>query len=284
MDRKVRAELFRLARKGDPFDKNFARIALGEIGGRSGGPASRAEKARGEIQSFLLRDLGGKRNQVRPWAALSLGVMAHGLREEGTPLSPSVNEAMRAAFHSAKSPEEVGALAIALGLTRDHEASEELLERFEGTGDDVTKGWIALGLGMVDARHTLPQLREQLGSSLTRPGLMLNSSLALALLGDKSVVDPLVENLLESESSEVAASVARALAFVGDRRAIAPLLETLDRDGIPSRTRSYAAVALGLVGDREIVPWTQSISGHLNYTALPDSLHSARDSGVLNIR
>lgn len=284
IDDRVRRELFALAKKGDLTDRNFARLALGEIAGRSGGPASRAANARGDIQKFLLRDLAGRKNQLRPWAAVSLGVMAHGMREEGETISPSVTSALRMTLKAAKNPTEVGALAIGLGLARDISASDLLVERFENVSNDETRGWIALSLGMIDARHTLPFLREQLGDSLHRPGLMLNSSIALALLGDKSVVEPLVANLVDNKSSIVAASVAQSLAFVGDRRAIAPLIATLDRKDIPDRTRSYAAVALGLVGDRELTPWTRNLSGHLNYMALVDSLHSGQAMGVLNIR
>ncbi len=283
-DVSARRELLALAKKGDLFERNFARVALGEVAGRSGGPASRVADARGEIQSFLLRDLAGKKNQLRPWAAISLGVMAYGLREEGTEVSPSVTSALRLTLESAKSPEEVGALAIAIGLARDLPSADVLLAQFNNVSDDTTKGWLALGLGMVDARHTLDELREQLGDSLNRPGLMLNSSIALALLEDKSVIQPLIDNLLENSSSLVAASVARSLAYVGDRRAIAPLVATLDRKGLPDRTRSYAVIALGLVGDREVVPWTRSLTGHLNYMALTDSLHSTQDSGILNLR
>ena len=283
-DDRVRRELFALAKKGDLIDRNFARLALGEIAGRSGGPVSRAEKARADIQKFLLRDLAGRKNQLRSWAAISLGVMAHGLRAEGGEVSPSVTSALRMSFKAAKTPEEVGAMAIALGLARDFAASDMLVERLEETSNDTTQGWIALSLGMVDARHTLPLLKEKLQDSLHRPGLMLNSSIALALLGDKTVVDPLVSNLLESKSSIIAASVAQSLAFVGDRRAIAPLLATLERKDIPERTRAYAAIALGLVGDRDLIPWTSNLSGHLNYLALVDSLHSGETTGVLNIR
>lgn len=284
IDKKVRKTLLKQAEDGDPFAKNFARIALGEVAGRSGGAASRAEKARSEIQSFLLKDLGGKRNLNRPWAGLALGVMAHGMRAEGAEVSPSVSTSLRMAFENAKNPEEVGALAIAIGLARDIGASDMLIERLEDSSDDAVKGWVALSLGMVDARHALPVLREELGESLRRPELMFNSSLALALLGDKTVVTPLVANLAENKSAGVAAGVARSLAFVGDRRAIAPLIETLDRKGLPATTRSYAAVALGLVGDRELVPWTQDLSGHLNYLALTETLHSTQLNGVLNIR
>lgn len=284
VDDRVRRELFALAKNGDLTDRNFARLALGEIAGRSGGPAGRAANARGDIQKFLLRDLAGRKNQLRPWAAISLGVMAYGMRQEGEMVSPSVTSALRMTFKSAKSPQEVGALAIGLGLARDHSASDLLVERFDKVANDTTRGWIALSLGMIDARHTLPFLREQLDDSLHRPGLMLNSSIALALLGDKTVVEPLVSNLIDNKSSIVAASVAQSLAFVGDRRAIAPLVTTLSRKDIPDRTRAYIAVALGLVGDRELVPWTRNLSGHLNYMALVDSLHSGQATGVLNIR
>ncbi len=284
IDDRVRRELFALAKTGDLTDRNFSRIALGEIAGRSGGPGSEAEDARRDIQKLLLRDLGGRKNQLRSWAAVSLGVMAHGLRSEGVTVSPSVTSALRMSFESAKAPEEVGALAIGIGLCRDISAADMLVERFDKVSSDTTKGWIALSLGMIDARHTLPHLQQQLSESLNRPGLMLNSTIALALLGDKGVVEPLVTNMLTSKSSLIAASVAQSLAFVGDRRAIAPLIETLDRKDIPDRTRSYAAIALGIVGDRELVPWTTSISGHLNYMALTESLHSSQVRGFLSMR
>ncbi len=284
VDDRLRRELFALAKNGDMIDRNFSRLALGEIAGRSGGPASRVEEARGDIQKLLLRDLGGRKNQLRPWAAVSLGVMAHGLRSEGVIVSPSVTSALRMSLQSAKAPEEVGAIAIAIGLTRDISAADLLVERFDKISNDTTKGWIALSLGLIDARRTLPHLQKQLSDSLNRPGLMLNSSIALALLGDKSVVEPLVSNMLTSKSSLIAASVAQSLAFVGDRRAIAPLIETLDREDVPDRTRSYAAVALGIVGDRELIPWTVNLSGHINYMALTDSLHSSQVRGVLSLR
>jgi hypothetical protein len=75
--------------------------------------------------------------------------------------------------------------------------------------------------------------------------------------------------------------VARALGFIGDRRSLPRLVELLaDHDLQP--LSPFTAVALGLIWDKEEMPWNATISSSLNYRANVETLSDGM-AGVLDI-
>ena len=56
----------------------------------------------------------------------------------------------------------------------------------------------------------------------------------------------------------------------------------LQNESLTERARGFAAVALGIVADKELLPWNSKISVDLNYRAAVSSL-SDGGSGIVEI-
>ncbi|MHA1169557.1 MAG: HEAT repeat domain-containing protein, partial [Candidatus Hodarchaeales archaeon] len=83
-----------------------------------------------------------------------------------------------------------------------------------------------------------------------RRKIRYNSIIALACIGDKRAVKPLVKRLEDGDWA-VSEAAARALGKLGDKRAVKPLVKRLE-DG-DWAVRSTAALALGKLGDKRAV-------------------------------
>ena len=105
----------------------------------------------------------------------------------------------------------------------------------------------------------------------------------LALQGDKDSVPQLLDMLREAKGLGSQAALASALGLVGDARSLEPLVAMAGDPSLTQGARTFATVALGLVCDRELLPWNFSVSEGVNYVAAtPTLLGSA--NGVLDIR
>ena len=70
----------------------------------------------------------------------------------------------------------------------------------------------------------------------------------------------------------------------GDHRSIDPLVTMLQNDGLTERARGFAAVALGIVADKEDLPWNSKIGVDLNYRASTSTLtDQSSGTGILDI-
>jgi hypothetical protein len=57
----------------------------------------------------------------------------------------------------------------------------------------------------------------------------------------------------------------------------------LQSDGLTETARGFAAVALGIVGDKEPLPWNTKIALDLNYRAATQTLTDPHGTGILDI-
>ena len=73
------------------------------------------------------------------------------------------------------------------------------------------------------------------------------------------------------------------MGFIGDKRSIGPLVAMLEDQDKTDRARGFAAVALGIVADKEELPWNSKIAGDLNYRASTATLNDTGGTGILNI-
>ena len=88
----------------------------------------------------------------------------------------------------------------------------------------------------------------------------------------------------ELDAAPAQAALASALGFIGDARAVEPLAEMLAREeGITDSARGFAAVALGLVADKELLPWNAKIAVGIHYRANTTTLTGESGTGVLDI-
>ncbi len=262
--------------------RDFAAIALAQIGGRGTGEA--AEEQRKDLRAFLLDQASRGDTHMRPWAGLAVGVMECAVIDAGGSTPIGVRETLRSLFERARTPDLVGPLAIGIGIARDSEARTLLLEKLAQNDNPVTQGYLCVALGLVDARTSIPAIENVIKSSKYKPELLRQAAIGLGLLGDKDIVPELVLMLDQAQSFASQAAIASALGFIGDARSIDPLVSMLGaRQEKSDAARGFAAVALGIVSDKEMLPWNSKISANVNYIATTSTLTDANGTGILDI-
>jgi len=262
----------------------FARIALGQVGGRrgtSGDPSS----GRKEVSSALAKGLSASTAGAR-WSGIGIGVMGREMAKAQTNdvMPEELARALRSELDEAKSPDDVGAFSIAAGILSDLESKDILLEKLDRLSQDEPRGYAAVALGLMNARDAINPIKDIVLESKYRPELLKQAAIALGLLGDKELVEDLIDMLNDAKSLATQASISAALGFIGDRRSIDPLIAMLENDALTGSARGFAAVALGIVADKEPLPWNSKIAVDINYRASTVTLNSAdAGTGVLNI-
>ncbi|MSR63209.1 MAG: HEAT repeat domain-containing protein [Planctomycetes bacterium] len=287
LDKRIREALAAVPKDiSDLQARNFAMIALAKMGGTTPANAKDSEGGIEEIAKVILAQLSEGKSVVKPWAGLACGVMARKLNDTNVNSSkiPTLQQAVRTAFEDEKDPSKLGALAISSGIMGDVEAKQGLLKRLESEKDDTARGYMAIGLGLMNAREAVEKIQKIIDDSKYRPELLKQAAIALGLLGDKDLVPKLVVLLQESKGLATQASISSALGFIGDQRSIEPLVQMLQNESLTERARGFAAVALGIVADKELLPWNSKIGLDLNYRASTQTLtDQSAGTGILDI-
>jgi hypothetical protein len=147
-------------------------VSLGEAGARPGtGAAPYAGLPL--VRAHLAERLERGHSLDRPWAALALGVLGHGLREAGLDCDPELDRALIRALRAAKAPQELGACALACGMRRIEGALGDLLAALDAVAEDEARGFIAVGLGLLgdsDALEPVQQARVEVPPRAPTPG------------------------------------------------------------------------------------------------------------------
>lgn len=283
MDRRARAALRQAARDGRGLEtRRFALLAMAEAAARPGrGAQPMAGLA--ETRQFLVRALRTETATTRPWVALSLGILGRRLSEAGLDTDPAIDALLIQVLEEGGSPEEVGGLALALGLRRVHAAAGMLIDQLESVGGETTRGYLCQALGMVGSQDAIGPLRAVVRESGYAPNLLRQASTALGLLGDKALLPELVERMAATTSLSLQASLAEGLGAVGDVRGIDPLLELLGDETRSARARAFAAVALGLICDSRHRPWNSALAEGIDYRANVPTLTDGNGAGILEI-
>lgn len=281
-DRHIRAELRRSLVSGQAPERAFALMSLSEAGARRG-TGLEPGAALPECRATLLEELAHGKSRSRSWAALALGVLEFRLQHQGAEPQLSVREALRHAFAGASGPDESGACAVAIGLCADAEGARALAERLAGPGDDVLHGYFALGIGLSGNRALAETVRLAANGARFRPFLLQQCAIALALLGDKTLASVLSNELRTASGQASQSWLAQALGMVGDARTV-PLLVSMVRDpALTDAARGNLASALGIICDRDDLPWYHVLSSHINWRAATSTLIAGNGTGVLEI-
>jgi HEAT repeat protein len=281
VDERIRDELRRLLSSRDALSRELARIAQARVATRPGAGAD-AGAALALVQTWLLEDLTVGKGTSRPWTSLALGILVHRRAASGREVPSTVTYALRQALSAARSPRDVGALCIALGLALDSEAVDLLTERASRGAGDAIRSQAALALGMVGARGAIEALREVVSNSLAKPAVVREFATALALLGDRSVLLDLTAALRQADTLAAQSALAFAIGRVGDARAVDPLLSILQDAEVSETTRAFAAAALGVVGHAADLPWNSELAVDLHY-GLPPATLTDGARGVLDL-
>ena len=261
----------------DKQTRYFASIALAQSGGRIG--TEDPEAGIDETASYLLSRMAKGNSEVRQWSAVSVGVLGHALRDR----SPeSLGDALRIATQDERTP-RIGAFAVAAGILNDQSIASVLLDKLERIQDDSARGYLCLSLGMLRAKEATEPIRRIIEESKYRPELLQQAAIALGLMGDDQLVASLIETMNKAGSLSSQAALSSALGFIGDRNSIDPLVTMLENGELSKSARGFAAVALGIIADREPLPWNSKIAVNLNYTAATVTLNDTSGTGILNI-
>jgi hypothetical protein len=270
---------------GEGQSNRFALIALAQLCGREGsgeGAQAAYEDVSGRMTRWLARTGGGK-SRLKPWIGLALGVMQRARTDAGLAPGRAVGQALRTSLEECAVPADVGAYCIGVGIARDLEARSIVADKLERMADDEARGYAALGLGLMGANERIVTIQRIVKESQYRPDLLKQAAIALGLLGDKQLVPELVDMLGEARSLSTQAAISSALGFIGDARSIEPLVEMLRNQEISGSARGFAAVALGIVADKEALPWNSKISTDINYRANTTTLTGQNGTGILDI-
>ncbi len=281
-DEKIREGLMDASNDTELQVKNFSVIALGQVGGHpgTGDEAMAGEK---DVRDFLLKTLSRGKTQQKPWAGLAIGVMERGLLDANRQQSAGALTALRDSLAKSKTPREVGSFAIGLGIAGDQEASSILLEKLDTMSDDETRGYITVALGLMNSVDSIESIQKVVEESKYRGELLKQAAIGLGLLGDKALVTQLVGMLEDAKTLTTQAAIASALGFIGDKRSVDPLVEMLKDQSKTGAARGFAAVALGIVAEREPLPWNAKFSVDTNYRANTTTLTGQNATGLLDI-
>jgi hypothetical protein len=281
-DVQIRRALEQTSRDGERSTRHVALFSLARCASRAGTGAQ--GNALAEAREFLLARLSRGADAERPWAALGLAVLEVDRPARGAEISPAVVAALRLSLEKDDGPTQAGAYCIALGLLGDAASASRILELVR-SGDDNLRGYAATALGLLGVREVVPELRRiALEQTRYRPGLLREISIALAMLGDREVVPQLLQRLRAGTSMMETVSTAAALGFVGDARAVDSLLALLSDEKQRTTSRAFAAVALGLLCDKDSMPWNAKLAADSNWLAAPPTLYDPLlGKGVLDL-
>ena len=258
----------------DAQTRHFAAIALGQIGGAAN-------------RTALLKEFDRGHNHEQAWLALALGVLEFAERERDPDHRPNraVASTLASALATAKDPSLVGALAIGLGLADVDETADRMRHAMvANVHKQDMAGHLCIGLALMDDRHSIEAIHGVARDATRREQLLVQASVALGKLGDKEIADTLQARLLEGGDRNLAtlAALAAALGLIGDARSIEPLRDVLLDDELNALARAFAAVALGGIADREVLPWNAKLRRDMNYRAAVETL-TDQATGILDL-
>jgi HEAT repeat protein len=214
----------------------------------------------------LLRDSidRGGRTDVKPYCALALGLAARTLGEEE---GRKIRGFLIGQLGKARQLEMTAALSIALGLAKAHEATELLLARVGDTGLPApSRAAAAQALGLMgNAPREAAETLVRVARSEPSGQLLEDAVLALGLMGQRAVARDLVALLPKAGSSQTQGRIILALSYLNHSAAVEPLLEVLNDPHQATLVREFAAVALGLLGDRRDEDVLFRLDAHFNF-------------------
>jgi len=252
-DHKRAARALRVAfEKGkDPVFLGFCAIAMG-------GAAEPIGIA--ELQTAI--DHGGNQ-ELKPFCAIALGLAAKTLDDR------KIRAFLTTELAKTKQKDLSSALCIGLGLAGAQEAREAMLALLENRRAAAgRRAAAAQGLGLLRTKD--PQVAttlERLAVQERNPDLVGDLVLALGLLGRRGMAPRLAEMLRKTKSGMLRGRICLALAHLDHEAAADALLAVLKDKRIRPHVREFAAVGLGLMGDRRAEDPLFAIDAYFNFYA-----------------
>lgn len=253
--------------------RHFAYIALAQIGAKDEDPETHADMQKKIADFFLKEIIKPSRPTHKPWAAMAGAIHA----QKHEKFQASVIDKVSEVFRKDSNPSYKGACAVALGLLNAKNQANMLYEELTRTKDKSLQGYICVSLGLMNFKTAAEKIRKIAATEVASFRLRLQSATALGLMGDTEAVGVLVDALKKGETLSVTSSAAKALGLIGDVSAIEPLRQILDDKNANKLARAFAAVALGIIGEKTDLPWNYVVSQNYNYRAKVDSISEVLD-------
>ncbi|MGB0954323.1 MAG: HEAT repeat domain-containing protein [Planctomycetota bacterium] len=266
---------------GNQQVKHFTAISMAYLG-------VAAPDVRPDVTKFLVDKMKKSSTPYEPWCGLSLGVMVFLLQEKGEAIEPFVMEATLAKFNKEKSPDPKAAYAIALGLMKNEAAKGDIRAALEKSSVSSFRGYAAISLGLLNGREYLGYIGEVVDNAKRDPDLLKQASIGLGLMKDRNAVGKLLEFLDPTDGRPprlaVLSAVATALGFIGEKSSVQPLVDTMTNERLTDLGRAFASVSLGMVADKDDMPWNSVFGQDLNYRAAVSTLIDQQTgTGILDI-
>lgn len=269
VDKAARKALWKAVDKGENSVQRFALIALARSAGR---PGPEGLSATSVVRKRLLRAMEHGDTSLKPWSALALAVLADELATRKVEPDTQAAEKLLAVTKKCRRPQNIGAYALACGMAQVPGTEDVLLPKLSYFSDWEAQGFVAIGLGLASSRGSLKPVMDLVEASRFRPELLWRTSVALALLGQKEVVPTLIGLLDKAHGASSQAAVATALGWIGDRHSVEPLLAMASNPKLTEGARAYGVVALGLICDERLLPWTYDLSAWVDYLGTTPTL------------
>lgn len=276
----VRVEIAKVLKEAidknsDNSVKNFGLISLAYLVNRDIEEGRTDVLEAAKVSEFLLAQAKDGNPIQKPFAALSLGLIARtlGERENRVKAYEDFKQAGLVAVREGLASQKLdkrsrAGFGVALGIARDTYA-RKTLEALVGDGkeDRELRGYSAIALGLIGQGNDSIKktLRDALGERSEE--MRQQIATALGLLRDAGAVDSLLEKLKEAESQNLKGQIVLALAKIGDARAVTPLVNLLKDKKEGDLTRALACAGLGVVGDLEWQSSLSRLSKDINYRA-----------------
>lgn len=272
LDRAIRKALMGFVDHGDEHGRRVALISLGRIAARAGTGEAPYGGAP-DVIKFLSKQLDRGESRMKAWTGLALGVMGRELNDVRLPVPEDVRDELRDALEGCRTPIDMGAWALSVGLQRDLGGIALLTEKLGQTAVEGARGLVALSLGLVGHRDAERPLIELLQDSEFKPEQMELTSIGLALLGSTERVPVLTDLFRAAGSLSSRGPLISALGVSGDRAAIQTLVEVLaDSDEYPEALAVAAVTGLGNLADKDKLLWRSLFTAGANYTSAPPTM------------
>ena len=256
----------------DPQTRHFSFIALAQIGARDEDRKAHGERQKGIALFFLEQIDRPRKAQHLSWASIAGAIHARNIESLKNPLAIKLREK----FSRSKNPSDKGAIAISLGLLNDIGSAEKLFDELNKTMDESLRGYLCISLAMMKWTRAAEEIRDIVANEFVFR-LRLQAATALGVMGDRSAIGLLVNAIENGQTLSVSASAAKALSLIGDRSALPRLRGILDDSKANNLVRAFAAVALGMIGEKSERPWNCVFSENINYRVKVDALSEILD-------
>ncbi len=249
-------------KESDATTRQFAWIALGRLGARDGGPD--LSQPRDNLVTLMRNGLLNPEHSADvSWAALAAGLFGAGQPAA----APALLAPLTRVYTGASDPSTRSACAVALGLCGADSMADLLLKDLVESTDASVRGYAAVSLGLLGETQAASAMVDLCKDRSISDTVRQQAASAIAMIGDASAAPALLAELTESKSLEYASSMSRALGQLRDPRMIGPLIALAQDPGARVVARSFACVALGLVGDKLDLRFNTRIEQDYNYLA-----------------